>query len=410
MTVRVFIVIWGALVLTLLLFGLMVAALDPTPPEGAQAAAEMGVLERQLGLVASRDGSAAAMAFSKALSTAHPGMIVTMDPGCISPVAIASADGPCLVLTDAEQYSRFVEGLQILSLPLLVGVVVSAAAALLLTRHLTRPIRTVNAALQFLASGKLDTRIGDALDHSGGELARLGKAFDHAADRLQTLSEGQRRLFNDLSHEIRSPLARLRAAVGLLEVSPERLAEMLRQIETDVMRLDHLVSDILTLARFGSTEPRQAFERIDMIDILEPILSDANFEGEPRGILVSFTGPPRLPLKGSAELLHRAIENLIRNALAHSPNDADVTVSARLTETALQIDIADQGPGVPQAERSRLLEPFFKLPGPSAKAGTGLGLAIAARAMAAHDGSIELLDNAPNGLLVRIVLPVPLGL
>lgn len=405
MTLRVFIVIWGALVLTLLLFGTLVAALDPTPPEGARVAAETGVLERQLGLVASRDGRAAALAFWDRISPVHPGMTVALDPTCATPAAIPSADGPCLVLTNTARQSRFLEGLQILSLPLLVGVAVSAAAAFWLSQRLTRPIRTVNAALQRLASGDLDTRIGAALDPSGGELARLGTAFDHAADRLQSLSEGQRRLFNDLSHEIRSPLARLQAAVGLLEVSPERLEEMLGQIETDIVRLDRLVRDILTLARYGSVETRQAFEPIDLIDILEPILSDANFEGEPRGIEVSFTGPSRLPMTGSAELLHRAIENVIRNALAHSPDGAVVAVSARSSGQTLIIDIADQGPGVPQTERSRLFEPFYKLPSTSAKAGTGLGLAIAARAIAAHGGGIELLENATDGLLVRFNLP-----
>jgi signal transduction histidine kinase len=405
MTLRVFIVIWGALVLTLLLFGMLVAALDPTPPKGALAVAEAKVLERQLGLVAARDGSAGAMQFWQKVSPAHPGLTVALDATCTAPTPIASADGPCLVLTNTAQQSRFLEGLQILSLPLLVGVAVSAAAALLLSQHLTRPIRTVNAALQRLASGDLDTRIGTVLDNSGGELARLGTAFDHAADRLQSLSEGQRRLFNDLSHEIRSPLARLRAAVGLLEVSPDRLEEMLGQIETDIVRLDRLVRDILTLARYGSVDTRQAFEPLDLIEILEPILSDANFEGEPRGIGVSFTGPARLPLTGSAELLHRAIENVIRNALAHSPKGAEVAVSARVSGATLTLDIADQGPGVPQPDRSRLFEPFYKLPGPSAKAGTGLGLAIAARAVSAHGGSIELLETPSAGLLVRLNLP-----
>lgn len=409
MTLRVVIVIWGALVLTLFLFGTLVAALDPTPPKGARAAAETGVLERQLGLVASRDGSAAALAFWDGISPAHPGMAVALDSICATPAAIPSADGPCLVLSNTAQQSRFLEGLQILSLPLLVGVAVSAAAAFWLSQHLTRPIRTVNAALQRLASGDLDTRIGDTLDHSGGELARLGIAFDHAADRLQSLSDGQRRLFNDLSHEIRSPLARLRAAVGLLEISPDRLEEMLGQIETDIIKLDRLVRDILTLARYGSVETRLAFEPIDLIEILEPILSDANFEGQPRGIGVSFSGPPRLPLTGSAELLHRAIENVVRNALAHSPDGAVVAVSARTSGHTLTIDIADQGSGVPQTEKSRLFQPFYKLPSPSAQAGTGLGLAIAARAIAAHGGSIELLDAASDGLLVRFNFPYAPG-
>lgn len=103
--------------------------------------------------------------------------------------------------------------------------------------------------------------------------------------------------------------------------------------------------------------------------------------------------------------MHRAIENVIRNALAHSPDGAVVAVSARSSGQTLIIDIADQGPGVPQTERSRLFEPFYKLPSTSAKAGTGLGLAIAARAIAAHGGGIELLENATDGLLVRFNLP-----
>lgn len=404
MTLRVFIVIWGALVLTLMLFGLFVAALDPTPPEGARAAAEIGVLERQLGLVAARDGSTAAMSLWATVAQAHPGTAVVADPACAA-AAVPSRDGPCLVVTHTAQHNRLLEGLGILALPLLVGVVVSAGAALLLSRHLTRPIRTVDAALRRLASGDLDTRIGPSLRHSSGELSRLGVAFDHAADRLQKLSEGQRHLFNDLSHEIRSPLARLRAAVGLLEISPDRLADMLRQIETDIVRLDQLLRDILTLARFDSADARPAFAKLDLIEILEPILSDANFEGQPRGVVISYAGPARLELSGSAELLHRAIENVIRNALAHSPENGQVTVSARKGAAAMVVEIADQGPGVPDTEKRRLFEPFIRLHNPSSHVGSGLGLAIAARAVAAHDGTVDLIDNQPRGLCVRLVLP-----
>jgi two-component system OmpR family sensor kinase len=402
MILRVFVVIWGALVLTLLLFGLVVAGLDPTPPNGALVEAEVKVIQRQLAFLAARDGVPAALELWDKVSQAHPGIAVT---------SVCAAGNPlpqgqdCIMVRSTLQHNRFLEGLKILTLPLLVGVAVSAAASALLSRHLTRPIRTVNEALQRLASGDLATRVGAMLRHSSGELVRLGDAFDHAADRLQTLSEGQRRLFNDLSHEIRSPLARLRAAVGLLEVSPERLQDMLRQIETDIVRLDQLLRDILTLARYDSVEARPAFTRLDLIDILEPILSDANFEGQARGIMVNYVGPARLDLSGSHELLHRAIENVIRNALAYSPDGGQVTVRASKTAQALTISILDHGPGVPEAERLRLLEPFVRLPNTAGRSGSGLGLAIAARAIAAHGGSVELTENDPQGLSVRFVLP-----
>ena len=404
MTLRVFFVIWGALVLTLLLFGLGVAALDLAPPKSAFMAAERMLVERQLALVAARDGSAAALTLWAGIAKAHPRLEVALEPECSSAV-VQSVDGPCLTVTDMAPENHVVEGLLLLAPPLLVGVAVSAAAALLLSRRLTRPIRTVNAALQRLASGDLTTRIGPTLRQSSDELSRLGDAFNHAADRLQKLSEGQRRLFNDLSHEIRSPLARLRAAVGLLEVSPDRLAEMLRQIETDIVRLDQLLRDILTLARFDSADTRPAFATLDLIEILEPILSDANFEGQPRSVMVTYSGPARLELSGSAELLHRAIENVIRNALAHSPENGKVVVLARKDGTAMTIEIMDQGPGVPDREKRRLLEPFVRLQKHSGHIGSGLGLAIAARAIAAHDGTIELTDTEPNGLCVRLVLP-----
>jgi two-component system OmpR family sensor kinase len=404
MILRVFVVIWGALVLTLVLFGLVVAALDPTPPNGALVEAEATVIQRQLSYVAGLDGIPAAVSIWTSIAGAHPGFGLVVSPDCLGVTGDRAAQG-CITLDYAPPQSRFLEGLTILTMPILVGVLVSAAASLLLSRHLTRPIRTVNEALQRLASGDLATRVGATLHHSSGELARLGDAFDHAAERLQTLSEGQRRLFNDLSHEIRSPLARLRAAVGLLEVSPARLQEMLGQIETDIVRLDQLLRDILTLARYDSAEARPAFAKLDLIDILEPILSDANFEGQPRGIMVNYAGPARLDLVGSHELLHRAVENVIRNALAHSPDGGQVKVLATKTGFGLTIAILDHGPGVPETERARLLGPFMRLANASGPGGSGLGLAIASRAIAAHGGTVELSANEPQGLCVRFVLP-----
>ena len=148
---------------------------------------------------------------------------------------------------------------------------------------------------------------------------------------------------------------------------------------------------------------------LDLIDILEPILSDANFEGQPAGVEVSYDGPGQLDVTGNAELLHRALENVIRNALAHSPDRSKVLVSARAEGTILTIDVADQGIGVADADKAHMLDPFVKLTNPARQGGTGLGLAIADRAIALHGGNIRLLDNVPRGLLVRITLPNRVG-
>lgn len=404
MVFRVFAVVWGALVLTLVLFGMTVAALDTAPPDGAIARAEQDVVRRELALIAGSDGVPAALSIWSAVSAAHPMVLVLADPSCAGEDTVQGSDGTCLTVASSLQEGRFLVGLRMLLPPLLVGVAVSAAGAVLLSHHLTRPIRTVNAALQCLAAGDLDTRIAGALNGSGGELSRLGHAFDHAADRLQKLSEGQRRLFTDLSHEIRSPLARLRAAVGLLEVSPDRLAEMLRQIETDIVRLDTLVRDILTLARYESVDDRTDFEPLDLVDILEPIIADANFEGEARNVCFTYSGPARAKILGNAELLHRAIENVIRNALAHSPNGGSVQVQVRREASTLVLDVLDQGSGVSDSEKSRLFKPFVRIQKSGQREGSGLGLAIAASAVAAHGGSIAAIDNIPNGLVVRIAL------
>jgi len=406
---RLFIVIWGALALTLLLFGMLIGVFELAPPDDVRLAIERDAVVRQLTEIARREGAGAALEHWAAIASAYPGLGVWQDADCGAQTTIVDSDGHCLSVQTLPESNRLLLGLLLILRPLLLGFLVSAGAALLLSRHLTAPIHKVGQALQRLASGDLETRVGDTLKSSGPEMIRLGAAFDHAAERLQKLSDGQRRLFNDLSHEIRSPLARLRAAVGLLEVNPDRLAEMLRQIETDIVRLDDLVSDILTLARFDSAATRPAFALLDLIDILEPILSDANFEGQPAGVEVSYDGPGQLDVTGNAELLHRALENVIRNALAHSPDRSKVLVSARAEGTILTIDVADQGIGVADADKAHMLDPFVKLTNPARQGGTGLGLAIADRAIALHGGNIRLLDNVPRGLLVRITLPNRVG-
>ena len=218
-------------------------------------------------------------------------------------------------------------------LPLFIGGLVSAVMAIFLSRWLTRPLRDVSRGLKALASGHLDTRILDSLRTSNSEIRDLGRDFDLAAERLHALTEGRSRLFHDISHEIRSPLARLRAAVGLIEVNPARGGALAKRMEGDIARLDHLVDEILTLARLDRGEPLGTVAVFDLLDIVENIIFDANFEGREKNVSARYSGAEKLELLGNPELLHRACENVVRNALSYSPNGGTVSVTGAATKT-----------------------------------------------------------------------------
>ncbi|MEZ5721838.1 MAG: ATP-binding protein [Paracoccaceae bacterium] len=405
MILRFFGFIWGAILLTLVGFALLISLLDWKAPDSALRLVEQDILRRELTEVVTQSGLNAGLETWARISGAHPGIAVSPDPDCTSADPIRAPEGTCLAVIDTAGPPPVWVRIQAMLLPLAVGAVISALGAIGLSRWLTRPIRTVNRGLQTIAGGELSARIGEDLKTSNREFAALGRAFDHAASRLEELTESRQRLFHDISHEIRSPLARLRAAIGLMEVNPERTGPMLTRMEADIERLDHLVDEILTLARFERSAGGPATRALDLLDIVEPIVADANFEGQDRGVTVCYTGPDRVAVHGNAELLHRAFENVIRNALAYSPDGGDVIVTGALGESQARFEITDNGPGVPEAELDKLFRPFVRLDDGNRTQGIGLGLAIAARAVEAHGGTISAERAAGKGLTVRIVLP-----
>lgn len=399
MLLRVFGYIWGSLLLTMLLFVGLVSGLDMSAPEGAMRRMDRELMQRDLVFLAQTDSVAAAQSHWQRVAAQHPDLAVRFLDACSSDTAET-----CIQVTYASAGNAAVDAVPFL-LPLLVGAAVSALGAIALSQWLTRPLRTVSSALQQLSEGQLNTRIRDRLQTGTGEVARLAASFDHAAERLQELTESRQRLFHDVSHEIRSPLARLMAAVALLELRPERLPEMQQKMETDITRLDQLVDGILTLARFEAYQTEPEVEALDLADILEPILSDATFEGEQRGIRVAYDGPDSLPMNGHAEMLHRAFENVVRNALAYSPDHGTIAVWCRATERSLVVEVRDSGPGVAEGELSSLFQPFVRGANATTGQGMGLGLAIAATAVSFHGGRIEALNASPTGLVIRVTLP-----
>lgn len=309
-------------------------------------------------------------------------------------------------------------------MPLIAGGFVSLIFAALLAWYFARPIRTLRQAFNDVAAGHLETRIGDAMGRRHDELADLGSEFDRMADRLQALIESQQRLLHDVSHELRSPLARLQAAVELIRQQPGRADELIARIERDSGRIDTLVGELLTLARLDTAGARVGggADLVDLADLLSAIAEDAEFEaagdgGPPRRIEIDFRSP--LPVRGDRELLHRALENVVRNAVRHRGDlpaaESAIQIAARLDErpagsagTAgrqVVVDICDRGPGVPASQLEQIFEPFVRGVGGSPAGGYGLGLAITRRVARAHGGSVAASNRAGGGLCVRLVFP-----
>lgn len=286
------------------------------------------------------------------------------------------------------------------------GLVFSAALAV----YLARPIGVLRKGFGQLAQGDLDVRLTPGMGRRRDEIADLARDFDRMAERLQQLIASRDRLLHDVSHELRSPLARLSLAVELARKNGAPNDPALARIEAEAARLNTLVGDLLSLARAESeTSAEQIY--YDIASLLHVVGEDARFEAQPRGVNVSLKiapvleDPSRAPLLvGAPELLRRAVENVVRNAMRFSPAGSAVTISAAIEAGVIVIEVRDVGPGVPAAMLATMFDPFVK--GVGEARGVGLGLAIAQRALAAHSGDVRAYNLDTGGLLVRMTLPI----
>jgi len=210
-----------------------------------------------------------------------------------------------------------------------------------------------------------------------------------------------------VSHELRSPLARLQVAAGLLQRPGTDAQDTLRRIEREVERLDRLVDEVLTLARLESGTPPGTPGDIDAIGLLESVAEDARFEARSKGRDLRFDSSLRsITLRAHGELLLRAFENVIRNAVKFTAEGSCVDVRAEVDARMLRVSVADRGPGLPAGALQRIFEPFVRVEGGTHTEGFGLGLAIARRAVEAHGGSIAAAARAGGGLELRFALPL----
>jgi two-component system sensor histidine kinase CpxA len=298
---------------------------------------------------------------------------------------------------------------RVIALPLVVAALVSGLACLVLARYLTAPLARLRRATESYASGDLSARVAPSLGARQDEVAELARAFDRMAEQLQALMSAQRQLLSDVSHELRSPLARLQVALGLARQRAEgRASNEFDRIERETERLNELIGQVLSLARLESGVTAPAREPVDLAELLERVAADADFEARAANRRVEIAHSTPAVVEGDARLLQSALENIARNAVRYTAEGTAVTLSlARDTQQARWlVTIHDHGPGVPDDTLPRLFEPFVRVGDARDRAsgGYGLGLAIARKAIRLHGGEVSARNEPEGGLSVVVAL------
>lgn len=276
-----------------------------------------------------------------------------------------------------------------------------------LAQYFTSPIGKLRRATRKFADGDLQTRVAADIGNRRDEVAKLAEDFDEMAERIESLVTAEKRLTQDISHELRSPLARLNVALELAraKANPETQS-LINRIETESFRLNEMISRLLVLSKLETGSENFEKHEVNLTKIFELTIADADFEAKANNKSVKVLRKDAVKIFGSETLLRSAIENVLRNAIRYTNDETSVEVSLEKQNKKAVISIRDYGAGVPEVELEKLFRPFYRVNTARDRksGGIGLGLAIAERAVRAHDGTIEA-ENLENGLLVKISLP-----
>lgn len=354
------------------------------------------------------------------IERARSGKMLTADNfwGRLRPVQVLRHS---LTTADGHRYTLVIEfpperhaffGLRgIPGLGIVIAIISSGLVCYFLARYVSAPIVRLREATQRLAAGDLSARAG--VPRGRDEIAALVRDFDTMAERLQSLVNAQSRLLNDISHELRSPLARLSVALGLVrrKTGPEAQASLDR-IEQETNRLNELIGRLLTIARLEGGEDGLQRAPVDLEELIREIAGDAEFEAQNRNCHVRVTVREDCVVMGNPGLLRSAIENVVRNATRYTAEGTDVEVelsrSQRMNGAEALIEIADSGPGVPEESLDKLFRPFYRIDDARVRqtGGVGLGLSITERAVRLHGGFVVARNRPQGGLEVEIRLPL----
>jgi two-component system sensor histidine kinase CpxA len=294
-------------------------------------------------------------------------------------------------------------GWRLLALTAVVG-----ALCFWLARTLTSPVTTLRGVVRSLAGGDLSARVAPRIAARKDEIGDLARDFDGMAARIEALVGAQRRLVRDVSHELRSPLARLAVALELARKrAGEGAGEQLDRIELEAGRLDALIDQLLTLSRLEAADAPAVREAVDLCDLVDRVADDAAYEASARGVQVLVEKGERSVVNGDADALRSALENVVRNAVHYSPSDGEVRVAVAREGQSAAVRVSDAGTGVPEEHLEAVFQPFFRVEEARDRqhGGAGLGLAIAARAVRLHGGTITARNRPTGGLEVEIRLP-----
>lgn len=276
----------------------------------------------------------------------------------------------------------------------------------ILARYLASPISKIREATQRLAGGDLSVRVGNQLGRRRDELASLARDFDIMAERLESLVLSQKRLTRDVSHELRSPLARINVALEIAKqkANAETLP-VLERLESEARKLNDMISQLLTLSRLEAGSENVTMHQLNLRQLVEQVIADAAFEAEARGRSVKLVSAEDCYVLGSERLLRSAVENVLRNAVRYTKEGTEVEVALKNGDGNATVMIRDYGDGVPESELKNLFRPFYRVSESRDRGsgGTGLGLAIAEQAIRLHRGRIEARNSEP-GLTVEIRL------
>jgi signal transduction histidine kinase len=292
----------------------------------------------------------------------------------------------------------------------LIALVVSGIVSYFLAAAISRPVRKLRDATVTLAGGDLAIRVDESVGKRNDELGMLGRDFDSMAENLQRAATRQAELSRNISHELRSPLARMRVAIEMAKQNNGDMPEFER-LDREAERLDGLIGQILSYTKLDASPDRDP-EPIEIADLVHEVVENVNYECKAQGIdgisvAAQIDASPNM--RGHAEAMRSAIENVVRNAVHHSPPESEVTVHLTRDDVSALIEVRDKGPGVDDDELDKLFEPFFQtrtsLQSKDDR-GSGLGLAIAERAVSVNSGTIKAENHPEGGLLVRLVLPL----
>ena len=303
----------------------------------------------------------------------------------------------CLVLVRQNWFFWFLQPAHFLVLALTVLLCYGLA------HYLTAPVRRLRSAVDRLGRGDLTAR---AEESRKDELGDLAASFNRMADHIQTLLAAERRLLFDISHELRSPLARLSVAVELARTD-DAGALPLDRIQKEADRLNSLIKQMLEVTRTEREPSRMKTEHLRLDELVEDWWTTVRLKRAAQGCGLDLKSAGAVPIDGDGELLRRAIENVMRNAIRYAPADSKVEVGLENGGGWAKIRVRDYGPGVPEDALPRLFDPFYRVEQDRDRrsGGVGLGLSIARRAVELHKGKLRA-SNASPGLLVEIELPV----